>query len=104
MQPEYRTLAALFLRSQSGVPGQEQDQWIARELAKQGYSSALIHTALLSTSPHLPDGTPAEIQEYVAHLVQQVMELSEVIAARQALFGNDDEEEEEEGPVFFGDF
>ena len=103
MQPEYRTLATLFLKNQRGVPGQEQDQWIARELAKQGYSSALIHTALLSTSPYLPDGTPAEIQEYVARLVQQVMGLPEVITARQALFGNDDEEDEE-GPVFFGDF
>jgi RepB DNA-primase C-terminal helical domain len=105
----YRQLEARLLRTGMAMSTQEHDTWIAAALAKAGYSSDLIASALLYIRPALAHRTGEGVQDYVAQLVEGVMQLPEVREAQQALFGADelfdeDSGDDADGPIFFGGF
>ncbi len=109
MAGPYRMLEARLMSTGVTMSSQEREIWIATELAKEGCSSNLITSALLHSSPLFSDRRGEGVQDDVTRLVEAVMQLPEVRAARQARFGYDetvDEErmDDEDGAIFFGDF
>ena len=105
----YRQLEARLLRTGMAMSAQEHDTWIAAALAKAGYSGDLIASALLYIRPALAHRPGEGVQDYVAQLVEGVMQLPEVREAQQALCGADEIFDEEsgddaDGPIFFGGF
>jgi hypothetical protein len=65
-------------------------EWLgAKHLAARGYSETDIKHALTTASPYLTSGTVPDMQGYIDRLVEDVMQLPEVVIARQMVFGHD---------------
>ena len=78
------------LQRQSPTEDLQSLEWLgAKHLAACGYSETDIKHALTTASPYLTSGTVQDVQGYIDRLVEDVMQLPDVLIARQMVFGHD---------------
>ena len=78
------------LQRQSPTADPQSLEWLgAKHLAARGYSETDIKQALITASPYLTSGTVHDVRGYIDRLVEDVMQLPDVLIARQMVFGHD---------------